>query len=94
MTYSKCNYNQCVGRIDCRKVKMTVKEAIKVVVGKNNNNLTIHTLDLKKELYALLEGRKPMDSTITRKMRNLRTEGYEVTCLSKKESLYNIKFID
>lgn len=73
---------------------MTVKQAIKIVVGKYENDLTIHTLDLKKEIYKLLEGKRPMDSTITRKMRNLRTEGYTVECLSKQESLYRIKYCD
>lgn len=71
---------------------MTVKQAIKVIVGRNKNDLTIHTIDLQKKVWDLLENKFPMDSTITRKMRSLRQEGYEVTCLSKKESKYRITY--
>lgn len=72
---------------------MTVKQAIKIVVGKAGNDLTIHTVDLKKEVWALLDHKFPMDTTITRKMRNLRNEGYKVECLSKKESKYRITLV-
>lgn len=69
---------------------MTVKEAIKEIVKRNDNDLTIHTSSLKKQIYELLYPRCPMDSTITRKLRNLRYEGYEIECVSKRQSKYKI----
>lgn len=68
---------------------MTIIEAIKVSVG---DNIIVSTYALKDKVLQLLgDDRNPMDSTLLRELRRLRTQGYDVTCVDTKRSIYKVK---